>query len=96
MKFEWDETKRRANLEKHGLDFAHLDEFDWTDAVWKLSTGREYGEARYKVMGGFCGRCHTVVMTWRVGRARIISFRKARIQEVKVYEEEKEIRSSRL
>jgi len=22
MKFEWDETKRRENLAKHGLDFA--------------------------------------------------------------------------
>ena len=21
MKYEWDETKRQANLEKHGLDF---------------------------------------------------------------------------
>ena len=24
MEFEWDEAKRRSNLEKHGLDFADL------------------------------------------------------------------------
>lgn len=26
MKIVWDEIKRRANLDKHGLDFADLDE----------------------------------------------------------------------
>ena len=94
MEFEWNETKRLANLAKHGLDFADLDEFDWADAVTKLSGARDYGEDRYKAMGDFRGRCHTVVMTWRAGKARIISFRKARVEEVKTYEAEKEIRSS--
>jgi uncharacterized DUF497 family protein len=26
MRFEWDERKRRANLAKHGIDFAALDQ----------------------------------------------------------------------
>ena len=26
--FEWDENKRRANLEKHGIDFSAVYDFD--------------------------------------------------------------------
>jgi len=33
MEFEWDDAKRLANLEKHGLDFADLGEFDWATRV---------------------------------------------------------------
>jgi len=33
MAFEWDESKRRTNHAKHGLDFADLEKFDWSDPV---------------------------------------------------------------
>lgn len=44
MKIVWDEPKRLANLEKHGLDFAMLDETFFLDAVIRTAkTGRFMG-----------------------------------------------------
>ncbi len=33
MKFTWDENKRFANLEKHGMDFAAIDDAFFEDAI---------------------------------------------------------------
>jgi uncharacterized DUF497 family protein len=33
MKIMWDEPKHLANLSKHGLDFRHLDETFFDDAL---------------------------------------------------------------
>ena len=32
MHYKWDETDRQANLEKHGIDFAQIEAFDWSTA----------------------------------------------------------------
>ena len=32
MIYEWDENKREANLEKHGIDFEQVHLFDWQRA----------------------------------------------------------------
>ena len=32
MQYEWDENKRRTNLEKHGEDCADVDRLDWSRA----------------------------------------------------------------
>lgn len=96
MEFEWDEAKRRSNLDKHGVDFADLDEFDWSQAVVIPSARCDYGEDRFVAIGEFRDRFHTVVVTWRRAKLRIISFRKARIQEVRRYEAEKEKQSRQL
>jgi uncharacterized DUF497 family protein len=42
----WDEVKRRANLEKHGLDFAELDEAFFLPAIIE---GAKSG--RFKAIG---------------------------------------------
>ena len=55
MEFEWDETKRLANLAKHRLDFADLDEFDWAEALFEPSARRDYGEDRFVAVGDFRG-----------------------------------------
>lgn len=46
MKIVWDEPKRNANIEKHGLDFADLDEAFFADAII-----REAHSGRYKAIG---------------------------------------------
>jgi len=38
MLFEWDEAKRRQNNAKHGVDFAAIENFGWTNAHIKLDT----------------------------------------------------------
>jgi len=82
--FEWDETKRRINLEKHKLDFV---------AAWLLFDGRatitarsDYPiEARYVTTAIIDGKFYTVVWTWREDARRIISFRRARNVEERAY-----------
>jgi uncharacterized DUF497 family protein len=96
MEFEWDETKRRSNLEKYGLDFGDLDEFSWAEALFEPSARRDYDEDRFVAVGDFRGEFYAVILTWRSGKTRIISFRKARPQEVKRYEAQEEVRSSKL
>ena len=33
MKIVWDEPKRQANFDKHGFDFAEVDDFVWETAT---------------------------------------------------------------
>lgn len=89
MEFEWDEAKRRSNLEKHGLDFAYALEFEWENARVVVDNQLEYGEERRIALGLFRGRAHVVVYTVRGNVTRMISFRKANAREIRIYEEEK-------
>ena len=50
MKIVWDEPKRRANIAKHGLDFADVDPAFFLDAVV-----REAREGRYRAFGTLAG-----------------------------------------
>lgn len=89
MEFEWNETKRLANLAKHGLDFADLDEFDWNGPVIFQDIRNDYGEVRFMALAEFQGRIHSVTYTMRDDVARVISFRRAHRKEVRRYEKEK-------
>src|SRR3974390_43874 len=46
MNFEWDEQKRRANLRKHGFDFADISEMFSGSMLVAPDTGEDYGETR--------------------------------------------------
>lgn len=89
MAFEWDEAKRRTNRAKHGLDFADLEKFDWSDPVTFADDRKDYGELRLIALSGYAGALHAVVFTTRGANVRIISFRRANRKEVKRYEKEK-------
>lgn len=83
--FEWDDNKRRCNLEKHKLDFvaARL-LFDGRPTVTATSDNPE--EARQVTTGVLHdGKFYTVVWTWRDQARRIISFRRARDVEEGTY-----------
>lgn len=34
LELEWDEDKRRANIQKHGLDFADAKHLNWDNATY--------------------------------------------------------------
>ena len=95
MQFEWDEAKRRANLEKHGVDFANALEFAWESALVVVDDRFPYGEERRIAFGMFRGCVHVVVHTYRGNVTRMISFRRAIAREIRSYEEAKD-RSERL
>lgn len=80
--YEWDEAKRRANLAKHGVDFADLARFAWDSHEAEPDTRRDYGEDRWIARGLIDGRLHIAVFTLRAGRIRIISLRKANNREM--------------
>ena len=78
MRFEWDEAKRRANLEKHGLDFADAPEMFAGEMVIALDRRLDYGEARFIGFGPLKGRVMAIIFSRRMpDLIRIISLRKA-------------------
>ena len=83
MEYEWDETKRRDNLEKHGIDFADIEEFDWNSALVELA--HRQSELRWVALGFIRDRLHNVVFTIRGDHVRIISVRKANARERNKY-----------
>ena len=64
MRFEWDDAKARANLRKHGIDFADAATvFDDESALTIPDTG--FDEDRYVTMAvDALGRVLVVVYTW--------------------------------
>lgn len=86
MVYEWDETKRIANLAKHGVDFALADDFVWDSALIAPDQRFEYGEARFFAIGWIGERLHVLVFTPRAKSVRVIGLRKANTREVTLYE----------
>lgn len=87
MLYEWDENKRRSNVEKHGEDFADIALLDWSRAHIEPDTRRNYGEPRYAALvPRDDDRLMCLVFTPRGPRMRIISYRKANNREKRKYE----------
>jgi uncharacterized DUF497 family protein len=80
--WDWDEPKRQANLAKHGVDFATVVNFDWSDATTEPDLRYDYGEDRFKSTGSIGERLYVLIYTLRGGRRRLISLRKANAREI--------------
>jgi len=83
--FSWDEAKRISNREKHGVDFSEAQHFELESAVVLRDDRNDYGEARSRAFGRLKGHLHVLVFTWRSGRIRIISLRRANAREINRY-----------
>jgi uncharacterized DUF497 family protein len=88
----WDETKRRSNLRKHGLDFAHVADFDGESAItFEDRRGLTdpkfvYPERRYISIGLMRGKLVVLVyFPARVNEWRVISLRPATDKEAKTW-----------
>ena len=90
MPFEWDENKRLSNIEKHGKDFSDAVKVFDGFVVTRQDTRADYGEVRYVTTGLLDDTEITVIHTPRGNNIRIISVRRARIEERKIYHEEAE------
>ena len=87
MRFEWDEVKNRANIRKHGLDFAEAWEVFSMPMLVALDDREDYGEDRWIGIGMLKSRVVAVVYIERGSdTVRIISLRKALNHERKRYE----------
>lgn len=88
VRFEWDEAKRRANLWRHGVDFAEVVEVFAGDPLTYLDDRYDYEEERFLTLGLLKGRVVAIVHTQSDDVTRIISARKAeRHEEITYFKE---------
>lgn len=85
MRFTWDEAKRKANLEKHGLDFADAHRIFERPVVEFEDTRFHYDEQRLIALGLLDALVVLVVHVERGNSIRIISMRKADKHETNLY-----------
>jgi uncharacterized DUF497 family protein len=83
--FEFDETKSRANLLKHGIDFIDAQKL-WNDADLLEVPAKTSDEPRFLVIGRIGTKHWSGIITYRGTVIRIISVRRARSEEVALYE----------
>jgi uncharacterized DUF497 family protein len=87
MRLEWDEAKNRANIRKHGLDFADAEEIFGGVLLAEADTREDYGEKRWVGLGQIGGRTVKIIFSEQDPETiRIISLRKATRYERKEYE----------
>ena len=89
--YEWDETKNKINLGKHGIDFnIAIEVFSDPNAIVQFNRDVD-GEIRDQIIGSIDGEVVIlfVVFTKRGQKIRIISARKANKQERAIYENQK-------
>ena len=78
MSFEFDPSKARANLRKHGVSFAHAEQALRDPLALTIEDPDSRAEQRFVSLGvDALGRVLVVVHTQRGERTRLISARKA-------------------
>ena len=85
MQFEFDLTKSTNNKKKHGIDFVEAQAL-WEDSDLLEIPARTTDEQRFLVIGKIAARHWSGVITYRGENIRIISVRRARDEEIEIYE----------
>ncbi len=85
MKFEFDPNKSKRNKKKHGIDFVDAQDL-WSDIDLLEIPAKITDEERFLVIGKINGKHWTGIITYRIENIRIISVRRARNEEIELYE----------
>lgn len=85
MEFEFDPDKNEGNKEKHGIDFYEAQTL-WDDPDLIEIPARTSDEPRFMVIGKIADKHWSGVITYRGAVVRIISVRRSREEEIKLYE----------
>jgi hypothetical protein len=88
MRFEWDARKSTTNMEKHGIDFETAKSL-WLDDERVEIEMTFPAEKRWALVDRIEGKTWTAIYTMRDWTIRLISVRRARPKEVRLYEEKK-------
>ena len=83
MQYEWDEAKRQSKAQKHGIDFAAVETFEWETALVERSD--RGAEVRYVAIGYIDVCLYCIVFSERWARIRVISLRRASRREERRY-----------
>ena len=86
MRFDWDDRKSQANREKHGIDFETAKSLCLDDRRVEIEMAFP-DEKRWALIAKVQGKTWTAIYTVRSETIRLISVRRARIKEVRLYEE---------
>jgi uncharacterized protein len=88
MRFEWDESKRRSNIKRHGIDFVEVEIVFAGETITSLDDRYSYNETRFLTFGLLWGRVVAIAHTEAHEVMRIISVRKAtKNEEIAYYKE---------
>lgn len=85
MEFEFNDKKSLFNKEKHGIDFIEAQTL-WQDPNFIEIPAKVIGEPRFLVIGQIANKYWSGIITYRKDKIRIISVRRARPEEVDIYE----------
>lgn len=85
MEFEFDPKKSSGNKVKHGIDFVDAQVL-WDDPDLIEIPVKTVDEPRFLVVGRIGGKHWSGVITYRISKIRIISVRRARQEEIQLYE----------
>ncbi|MDP2167189.1 MAG: BrnT family toxin, partial [Thermodesulfovibrionales bacterium] len=85
MAFGFDSAKSALNKKKHGIDF-HEAQALWDDPDLIEIPAKTGDEPRFLAIGKISEEHWSAVITYRSERIRIISVRRARREEVELYE----------
>ncbi len=91
MDFEFDAAKSKTNREKHGIDFVEAQQL-WEDEDRLEIPARTEDEPRYVPIATLKQKLWSAFFTYRKGRVRLISVRRARKEERERYHESQESR----
>ncbi|MBF0445250.1 MAG: BrnT family toxin [Magnetococcales bacterium] len=84
MKIIYDSMARQNNIDKHGIDFIVVFEFDFENAITRIDNRQNYCMDRFIAYGNIGNCLHVLVYTIREEDAiRVISLRKAIKMEIK-------------
>jgi len=86
MNFEYDKTKSSINKSKHNIDFEEAQRL-WEDPYsFEIPSLQSEDEDRFLVLGQIDSKNYTAIITYRDASIRIISVRRSREKETKLYE----------
>ena len=83
--FEFDTAKSESNRAKHGIGFVEAQGL-WNDPMLLEIPAKTDDEPRYLAIGQIDGKHWSAVITYRAANVRLISVRRARTEEVALYE----------
>ena len=83
--FEFDELKSQVNLTKHGIDFYQAQSL-WEDPDLLEIRSTVTDEPRYLLIGRIYQKHWSAIVTYRLGKVRLISVGRSRKSEVELYE----------
>jgi uncharacterized DUF497 family protein len=86
MNFEYDKAKSNINKSKHNIDFEEAQKL-WEDPyAFEIPSPQSEEEERFLVLGQIDSKNYTAIITYRDTNIRIISVRRSREKEIKLYE----------